>query len=583
MEWKKSIPRTVGIGIQDFAKVVTNNCFYVDKTDFIREWWESRDDVTLITRPRRFGKTLTMSMLEQFFSVAYAGQGEIFEGLSIWKDEAYRALQGTYPVLSVSFARVKEANFPDARAMLCDILRSLYSSHYYLRSSEVLSDLDREYFDRVLKPDVNNADATSALYHLSEYMCRYYGKKVIILLDEYDTPMHEAYVGGYWDELVTFSRSLFNATFKTNPFMERAVMTGITRVSRESMFSDLNNLEVVTVTSKKYTDSFGFTEEEVFAALDEFGLSDRREEVKQWYDGFVFGNRTDIYNPWSIINFLDKGNVGAYWVNTSSNSLAGKLIREGSPKLKTVMEGLLQGRTFRTLLDEQVVFSELNQGEEAVWSLLLASGYLKAVQAEFNTECLEMEYELKLTNLEVRIMFLHMIRGWFGGCRMEHNAFLQALLSDDLEGMNVYMNEVSGEMFSSFDTGKKPSAKAQPERFYTRIEEMILVSKFYHGFVLGLLAELQNRYIVTSNRESGLGRYDIMLEPKKDGDIAFVIEFKVVGEKPKETLEDGVRSALQQIEEKQYETALLSRGIAPERIRKYGFAFEGSSVLIGRG
>lgn len=570
MEWNKSIPRTVGIGIQDFAKVVTNNCFYVDKTDFIREWWESRDDVTLITRPRRFGKTLTMSMLEQFFSVAYAGQGGIFEGLSIWKDEAYRALQGTYPVLSVSFARVKEANFPDARAMLCDILRSLYSSHYYLRSSEVLSDLDREYFDRVLKPDVNNADATSALYHLSEYMCRYYGKKVIILLDEYDTPMHEAYVGGYWDELVTFSRSLFNATFKTNPFMERAVMTGITRVSRESMFSDLNNLEVVTVTSKKYTDSFGFTEEEVFAALDEFGLSDRREEVKQWYDGFVFGNRTDIYNPWSIINFLDKGNVGAYWVNTSSNSLAGKLIREGSPKLKTVMEGLLQGRTFRTLLDEQVVFSELNQGEEAVWSLLLASGYLKAVQAEFNTECLEMEYELKLTNLEVRIMFLHMIRGWFGGCRMEHNAFLQALLSDDLEGMNVYMNEVSGEMFSSFDTGRKPSAKAQPERFY-------------HGFVLGLLAELQNRYIVTSNRESGLGRYDIMLEPKKEGDIAFVIEFKVVGEKPKETLEDGVRSALQQIEEKQYETALLSRGIAPERIRKYGFAFEGSSVLIGRG
>ena len=570
MEWKKSIPRTVGIGIQDFAKVVTNNCFYVDKTDFIREWWESRDDVTLITRPRRFGKTLTMSMLEQFFSVAYAGQGGIFEGLSIWKDEAYRALQGTYPVLSVSFARVKEANFPDARAMLCDILRSLYSSHYYLRSSEVLSDLDREYFDRVLKPDVNNADATSALYHLSEYMCRYYGKKVIILLDEYDTPMHEAYVGGYWDELVTFSRSLFNATFKTNPFMERAVMTGITRVSRESMFSDLNNLKVVTVTSGEYGDCFGFTEAEVFAALDEFGLSDRREEVKQWYDGFVFGNHTDIYNPWSIINFLDTGSARAYWVNTSSNSLAGKLIREGSPKLKTVMEGLLQGRTFRTLLDEQVVFSELNQGEEAVWSLLLASGYLKAVQAEFNTECLEMEYELKLTNLEVRIMFLHMIRGWFGGCRMEHNAFLQALLSDDLEGMNVYMNEVSGEMFSSFDTGKKPSAKAQPERFY-------------HGFVLGLLAELQNRYIVTSNRESGLGRYDIMLEPKKDGDIAFVIEFKVVGEKPKETLEDGVRSALQQIEEKQYETALLSRGIAPERIRKYGFAFEGSSVLIGRG
>ena len=568
MACKKSIPRTVGIGIQDFAKVVTNRCFYVDKTDFIREWWESRDDVTLITRPRRFGKTLTMSMLEQFFSVAYAGQGSVFEGLSIWKEEMYRALQGTYPVISLSFARVKEMNYPDARAKMCEILRNLYIKHYFLRESAVLSDADRAYFDRILEPKVSNSDATSAIYQLSDYLCRYYGKKVIILLDEYDTPMHEAYVGGYWDELVAFSRSLFNATFKTNPYMERAVMTGITRVSRESMFSDLNNLEVVTVTSEKYRDSFGFTEEEVFEALDEFGLSDRRMEVKEWYDGFVFGKQTDIYNPWSILNYLDKGKVAAYWVNTSSNSLVGKLVREGSPQLKTVMEGLLQGGTFRTLLDEQVVFSQLDQGDEAVWSLLLASGYLNAVHAEFNPESLEMEYELKLTNLEVRIMFLHMIRGWFGGCRMVHNAFLQALLTDDLEGMNEYMNEVSGEMFSSFDTGKKPSGKAQPERFY-------------HGFVLGLLAELQNRYSVTSNRESGLGRYDIMLEPKKAEDLAFVIEFKVV--KRKETLEDGVRSALQQIEDKRYETALRSKGIASERIRKYGFAFEGSKVLIGKG
>ena len=564
------MPRTVSVGCQDFEKLRVRNNFYVDKTMFIKEWWEAEDEVTLITRPRRFGKTLAMSMLEKFFSVEYAGRSDLFEGLDIWKEDKYRGLQGTYPVIFISFAPVKEGTFPGAQKKIFFLIAELYNRFDFLLDSGILKEDEKEYYRKV-SFDMEANIATDALKALSGFLARYYGKKAIILLDEYDTPMQEAYVHGYWEELVLFTRSLFNATFKANPYVERAIMTGITRISKESMFSDLNNLKVVSVTSDVYGNSFGFTEEEVFAALDEYHMTDRKDEVKMWYDGFVFGHWKDIYNPWSIINYLDSGGIARpYWVNTSSNSLAGKLVQEGSPELKMTMEGLLQGGTFRTFLDEQIVFSELEKGEGAVWSLLLASGYLKAVQAEFNTECLEMEYELKLTNLEVRIMFLHMIRGWFGGCRMEHNAFLQALLSDDLEGMNVYMNEVSGEMFSSFDTGKKPSAKAQPERFY-------------HGFVLGLLAELQNRYIVTSNRESGLGRYDIMLEPKKDGDIAFVIEFKVVGEKPKETLEDGVRSALQQIEEKQYETALLSRGIAPERIRKYGFAFEGSSVLIGRG
>ncbi len=559
--------RTIGIGIQSFEKIMYANCFYIDKTDFIREWWENRDDVTLITRPRRFGKTLNMSMLERFLSIEYAGQGQIFRGLSIWKDGKYRELQGTWPVISISFANVKENSYEKTRYRMNQILMKLYSQYRFLLEGDLLSPGEKDYFNRIGE-NMLEEDATMSIHNLSDFLSRYHKKKVILLLDEYDTPMQEAYVNGYWEELMVFTRNLFHASFKTNPYMERAVMTGITQISKESVFSDLNNLEVVTTTSEKYKDSFGFTEEEVFAALEEFSLSDRREEVKKWYDGFVFGDRMDIYNPWSILNYLDKKKPGAYWANTSSNSLVGKLIREGSPEIKMVMEQLLQGESLHTALDEQLVFSQLNQGDEAVWSLLLASGYLAAQHSELNIERLEVEYDLKLTNMEVRFMFLQMIRGWFGGCRKVQNAFVQALLSGDLDGMNEYMNEISGQLFSSFDTGKKPSQKTQPERFY-------------HGFVLGLLVELQDRYVVLSNQESGLGRYDIMLEPKEKNQDAFIIEFKVIHAKRKETLEEGVRLALKQIEDKQYETVLRSRGIPVERIKKYGFAFEGSKVLIG--
>ena len=290
----------IAIGIQDFSDLREGNYFYIDKTSFIKEWWECGDHVTLITRPRRFGKTLNMSMVEQFFSLNYANKGNLFEGLSVWEDEKYRNMQGTYPVISLSFARVKETNIELTKRRILELLMSQFEKYAFLSESDKLSQNEKEYIGRMTR-EMEDFDAASALHNLSDFLCRYYGKKVIILLDEYDTPMQEAYVHGFWDEIVTFMRNIFNSTFKTNPYLGRAIMTGITRVSKESVFSDLNNLKVVTTTSDEYADSFGFTEQEVFRALDQCELGAEKEKVKRWYNGFVFGTHMDIYNPWSIL------------------------------------------------------------------------------------------------------------------------------------------------------------------------------------------------------------------------------------------------------------------------------------------
>ena len=409
--------RRVSIGSQNFEKIRINNIFYVDKTFFIKEWWEAADDVTLITRPRRFGKTLNMSMLEQFFSIDYAGRNELFEGLSVWEDEKYRKLQGTYPVIALSFADMKEASVQDARKMICYNIECLYNRYHLLLEGDLLNEKEKKFF-RNVSADMENYVAAVSLRTLSDYLYRYYGKKVIVLLDEYDTPMQETYINGYWEELVEFTRSLFHTSFKMNPYLERAIMTGITRVSKESVFSDLNNLEVITTTSDKYQSAFGFTEAEVFAALEEFGMTDRKEEVKTWYDGFVFGEVSEIYNPWSVINYLDKKRVSPYWVNTSSNRLIGKLLREGKPDVKQELEELLCGRSLIAELDEQIVYDQLDQDEQAIWSLLLASGYLKASHCEIIADEYggwKQVYTLELTNFEVKVMFRNMIRGWLAG------------------------------------------------------------------------------------------------------------------------------------------------------------------------
>ena len=559
--------KVIGIGKQSFEDIIQSNCFYIDKTSLIKEWWESEDDITLITRPRRFGKTLNMDMLKCFFSNQYRDQGQLFEGLNIWKEEKYQQLQGTYPVIYLSFADVKQTNYKDAVLKIKKIITDVYQQYIELAGWEGLTEVQVRQFQSV-DPYMDDVTAQCALKDLSGYLYRYYEKKVIILLDEFDTPMQEAYIHGYWNEFTAFIRSLFNAAFKTNPYLNRAMMTGITRVSKESIFSDLNNLKVVTTTSEEYATCFGFTQEEVFAALEEFQLADQKDAVKQWYDGFTFGSQQDIYNPWSITNYLKEKKFLAYWASTSSNGLVNRLIQTSKPDVKEFMEELLNEREIVLSFDEQIVFDQLETKENAIWSLMVASGYLKVDKIEYRGILHVPWYHLKITNLETLGMFSEMFTGWFQNTRSNYNAFIKAMLCGNIKEMNAYMNEVALATFSSFDTGSHPSGRTQPERFY-------------HGFVLGLLVELRDQYEVRSNRESGYGRYDVMLIPRQKNQLAFVLEFKVYNAQEELKLEDTVQSALLQIEEKHYDTELIERGISKSKIRHYGFAFEGKKLLIG--
>lgn len=559
--------RAISFGSQGFDEIREHNDFLVDKTSFIKEWWENRKTVTLITRPRRFGKTLNMQMLECFFSNRYAGRSDLFEGLDIWKEERYRQLQGTYPVIFLSFADVKGNTYQDTREAIIGVLEDVFQGYKDLWADDS-EDEKKRYSFMDIDSDSSDADIARTLKRLSDYLKYRFNKKVLIFLDEYDTPLQNAYLNGFWNEMSGFIGSLFNSTFKTNPSMERAIMTGITRVSKESVFSELNNLDVITTTSRKYETAFGFTEEEVFAALKEYDLTDERQNVKDWYDGFTFGNRTDIYNPWSIANFLDKRQLSTYWADTSSNGLIGSLVA-GNAAIQTAMEDLMAGGTVETPMHEDVVFSDLNGSSEAIWSLFVASGYLKVVSTRQSTEWDSLDdrvYTLKITNGEVRRMFAGLIRRWFASDEESNDGFIRAMLSGDVDSMNDYMNRIALNTISYFDTGEAASEDATPERFY-------------HGFVLGLLVRENRRYQIRSNRESGFGRYDVCMYPKQAGLPGIVMEFKVLNRRHGEKdLNDTADSAISQILTRDYAAGLRLAGVS--RILQYGFAFSGKTVLI---
>ena len=558
--------QTVAIGVQRFTEIRENNIFYVDKTGFIKEWWESGDEVTVITRPRRFGKTLNMNMLENFFSIQYAGREDLFTGLEIWQYEEYRKLQGTWPVILISFAKIKPLSYDDAIEDISSYIVELYDRYSYVLNSNEISKVDRIYFNNILEGKLKYR-LGNCLNVLSKVLNVYYGKKPIIIFDEYDTPMHEAYSRGYWGEMVDFMRNLFNSSFKSNPYMNRAIMTGITRIGRESLFSDFNHANILTIFDDKYSQYFGFTENEVFKALDNYGL-DEKDKVKFWYNGFTIGSRHDIYNPWSIIKYLEKKRVGLYWVNTSRNTLLSNIIKSSDIDTKQDFEKLLMGESLTAYVDECVVFDDIQDNREAIWGLMIAAGYLRAevLSEEFdeyaNNKCL-----FSITNYETQCMFRNLIKNWFVKQKRAYNEFVAALLKADVKLMNIYMNQITSRIISYFDSGNSPSVN-EPERFY-------------HGLVLGLLVELRDRYTVKSNRESGYGRYDIMLEPKDAlNDDGIIIEFKVLDDSEEKTLHDTANNAIKQITDMNYAAELMEKGLPAERIHFYGFAFQGKNVLI---
>lgn len=555
----------VGLGYQNFLDFVCGKQFYVDKTHFIPEWLASDARITLITRPRRFGKSMLLSTVRTFFDPMYADHPEYFKKLQVWKDKDCRRLFGTIPVISVSFGSCKGNHFEQAMRGVTLGLYNMYVQHEYLRESSRLNEEEKAEYRRIVASfsEQRTEYVEISIQKLCELLYKHYEKFPIILMDEYDTPLLEAYTDGYWDETINTFRQLFHTTFKENDFFYRAIITGVTRISKNSLFSDLNNLEVDTVTCDAYSDCFGFTEQEV---MDAFKCQDidTIRDVKAMYDGFTIGRHQDIYNPWSICNYMRQRELIGYWVNTSNNKLVGDIIRRHPVESKYEIERLMAGEKVHKRINEGITFQYLEGDENSLWSLLLAVGYIKAENIVRSVEGIECD--VSVTNREVMAMFKTEILGMFHNGWSAYGRFAEALLAHKMELMNEYLQTITYTSIRYFDVADGPKERT-PENFY-------------HGLVLGLIVSLRDRYRIVSNRESGRGRYDIAMYPLQENTDAFIMEFKVQDRKKETDLEQTAENALQQIEDKNYAADLLAASIPAERIYKLGFAFEGKDVLV---
>ena len=549
----------IGIGQSDFKILRIKNNYYIDKTKYIKDVIDNESSVLLITRPRRFGKTLNMSMLRYYFDCTKKDSKELFEGLKIMKqDEKYTSKLGYYPCI---YLTLKDAGLQSYELMIMQLrtlLMDIYYENRYLLEEAEMAPGERNTFNKILLAEANEIEIINGIKMLSKIMSTYYNKPVMLFLDEYDVPLQNAYVEGYCEEGIKFFKTFYGVTFKDNPYLEKTILTGVSRVAKESIFSGANNFHVYTVLDDEFSDDFGITEKEMDKIIDDFEIQDQKEEIKKWYDGYTIGNTEGIYNPWSILNYLTDKKLIPYWVNTSSNDLI-KLILKNSATVKEKIEQLLRDEEIEVPINLETVIVGIEKNEENIWGLLLGTGYLKV------TEIVDLAhgiYKVKIPNYEIKFLFQNIIREWFNDKVIGNNlnTILKDLVTLNLEEFEEKFKQLVIEMFSFMDVGKNTA------------------ENFYHAFVLGMLVGLKDSYYVQSNRESGFGRYDIMLEPKDKNENSFVMEFKVYKEEKEKTIEDTIENAKKQIEERKYAEDLEERGYT--KITKMVFAFKGKEVKM---
>ena len=548
----------IGIGESDFKSLRIKNYYYIDKTMYIKDIIDNSSKVVLVTRPRRFGKTLNMSMLKYYFDCRQKDNRKLFNGLKIMEqEEKYTSKLGAYPVI---YLTLKDAGLMTYEMMIMQlktIMMELFYEHKELLEGE-MSEGERTIFNKILSANATDVDLLNSLKMLSKIMYQYYDKPVMLLLDEYDVPLQNAYVEGYYDEAVKFFKTFYGVTFKDNPYLEKTVITGVSRVAKESIFSGANNFKVYTVLDNEFADDFGITEQEMDKVIEDFEVQDDKEEIKRWYDGYKIGDVEGIYNPWSIINYLNKKELMPYWVNTSSNDLI-KLILKNSETVKEKIERLLKDEAIEVKIDLETVIVGIENNEDNIWGLMLGTGYLKVVETVNIAEGI---YKVKLPNYEIKLLFSQIIDDWFRNKVIGNDlkSILKDLITLNLKEYEKKFNILVREMFSYMDVGENTA------------------ENFYHAFVLGMLVGLKDSYYVNSNRESGIGRYDIMLEPKDKNGNSFIMEFKVMEDMEEKTIEETIENAKKQIEEKGYEQNLKERGF--KNITKMVYAFKGKEVKM---